>query len=254
MAEELNVDVDGLTRGSSDIGEQATALSASHRQSMIGLSDAETGWWVRLPTPWCRWLTPGGQVADRAPRCADPAGRSYREGRHGSTVGRAQRRRTRTAPGAVSSVRETARNHLEHQDAQACVGGAASDQPMVLEGQHEGDRREHRGEQWGHRPQVSSVKMIDAKPANSPASNATGRCSAVGALIVVTLSRDRFGQHTEDPYSENRCHTGQGAKNPDQRRRQESADDPAPNGNVPPISRAAGRTIAMTAAVEAFAA
>ncbi|MFN8227315.1 MAG: WXG100 family type VII secretion target [Mycobacterium sp.] len=44
MAEELNVDVDGLTRGSSDIGEQATALSASHRQSMIGLSDAETGW------------------------------------------------------------------------------------------------------------------------------------------------------------------------------------------------------------------
>ena len=32
------------TRGSSDIGEQATALSASHRQSMIGLSDAETKW------------------------------------------------------------------------------------------------------------------------------------------------------------------------------------------------------------------
>jgi len=37
----LNVDVDGLTRGSSDIGEQATTLSALHRQSMMGLSDAE---------------------------------------------------------------------------------------------------------------------------------------------------------------------------------------------------------------------
>ena len=44
MAEKLNVDIAGLTRGSSDIGEQATTLSASHRQSMVGLSDAETGW------------------------------------------------------------------------------------------------------------------------------------------------------------------------------------------------------------------
>ena len=42
MAEKLNVDIAGLTRGSSDIGEQATTLSASHRQSMVGLSDAET--------------------------------------------------------------------------------------------------------------------------------------------------------------------------------------------------------------------
>ncbi|QEN12281.1 WXG100 family type VII secretion target [Mycolicibacterium sp. ELW1] len=44
MADKLKVDVYGLLRGGSAIGEQATALSASHLQSMVGLSDAESGW------------------------------------------------------------------------------------------------------------------------------------------------------------------------------------------------------------------
>lgn len=44
MAGTLKVDVDGLIRGGSDIDAQATALSSSHRQSMIGLSNAEAGW------------------------------------------------------------------------------------------------------------------------------------------------------------------------------------------------------------------
>jgi uncharacterized protein YukE len=44
VADNLKVDVDGLIRGGSDIGEQATVLSTAHRQSMIGLSDAESGW------------------------------------------------------------------------------------------------------------------------------------------------------------------------------------------------------------------
>jgi uncharacterized protein YukE len=44
VADNLKVDVEGLIRGGSDIGEQATVLSTSHRQSMIGLSDSESGW------------------------------------------------------------------------------------------------------------------------------------------------------------------------------------------------------------------
>ena len=44
MADSLKVDVGGLICGGSDIGEQATVLSTSHLQSMIGLSDSESGW------------------------------------------------------------------------------------------------------------------------------------------------------------------------------------------------------------------
>lgn len=44
MAENLKVDVDGLVRAGSDVGEQAAVLSASHLQSIVGLSDSEPGW------------------------------------------------------------------------------------------------------------------------------------------------------------------------------------------------------------------
>jgi len=44
MTDKLKVDVDGLIRGGSDVGEQATVLSTSHLQSMTGLSDSELGW------------------------------------------------------------------------------------------------------------------------------------------------------------------------------------------------------------------
>jgi len=44
VAGKLNVNVDDLIRGSSELGDQASALSARHRRSMIGLSDAEPGW------------------------------------------------------------------------------------------------------------------------------------------------------------------------------------------------------------------
>lgn len=44
VADKLKVDVDGLLRAGSAIGEQATTLSASHLQSTVGLSDAESGW------------------------------------------------------------------------------------------------------------------------------------------------------------------------------------------------------------------
>lgn len=61
MADTLKVDVDGLFRGGSDIGEQATVLSTSHLQSMTGLSDSESGWvgssadaLVRMADTWQR--------------------------------------------------------------------------------------------------------------------------------------------------------------------------------------------------------
>ena len=44
MADNVKVDVVGLARAGSEIGEQATVLSTSHRQSMIGLGDSEAGW------------------------------------------------------------------------------------------------------------------------------------------------------------------------------------------------------------------
>jgi uncharacterized protein YukE len=44
VADNLKVDVGGLICGGSDIGEQATVLSTSHLQSMIGLGDSESGW------------------------------------------------------------------------------------------------------------------------------------------------------------------------------------------------------------------
>ncbi|EHB55748.1 hypothetical protein MycrhDRAFT_2942 [Mycolicibacterium rhodesiae JS60] len=44
MTDKLKVDVEGLIRGGSDVGEQATVLSTSHLQSVAGLSDAELGW------------------------------------------------------------------------------------------------------------------------------------------------------------------------------------------------------------------
>jgi hypothetical protein len=44
VTDNLKVDVEGLIFGGSDIGELATVLSTSHLQSMIGLSDSESGW------------------------------------------------------------------------------------------------------------------------------------------------------------------------------------------------------------------
>ena len=44
MGDVFKVDVDALKRAGSAVAEQATALSSSHRQSMIGLSDSESGW------------------------------------------------------------------------------------------------------------------------------------------------------------------------------------------------------------------
>ncbi|GAA2775767.1 hypothetical protein GCM10010533_11630 [Mycolicibacterium pallens] len=61
VADKLKVDVDGLFRGGSDIGEQASILSGSHVQSMVGLSDSESGWvgssadaLVRMADTWQR--------------------------------------------------------------------------------------------------------------------------------------------------------------------------------------------------------
>jgi hypothetical protein len=61
VADNLRVDVDGLIRGGSDIGEQATVLSDAHRRSVLGLSDSESGWvgspadaLVRLADAWQR--------------------------------------------------------------------------------------------------------------------------------------------------------------------------------------------------------
>ncbi|MCV7344983.1 hypothetical protein [Mycolicibacterium rhodesiae] len=57
----MKVDVDGLVRGGSDIGEQASVLSGSHLLSMLGLSDSESGWvgssadaLVRMADTWQR--------------------------------------------------------------------------------------------------------------------------------------------------------------------------------------------------------
>ncbi len=61
MADKLNVDVGGLVRGGSDIGEQATILSAAHLRSVVGLSESEAGWvgssadaLVRMASAWQR--------------------------------------------------------------------------------------------------------------------------------------------------------------------------------------------------------
>jgi WXG100 family type VII secretion target len=44
MGEVFKVDVEALKGAGSTVAAQATALSSSHRQSMIGLSDSESGW------------------------------------------------------------------------------------------------------------------------------------------------------------------------------------------------------------------
>lgn len=44
MADKLRVDIPGLSRASTDVGDQAGIVSASHRQSVSSLSDAESGW------------------------------------------------------------------------------------------------------------------------------------------------------------------------------------------------------------------
>lgn len=65
MADNLKVDVSGLITGGSEIGEQTTVLVTSHRKSMVGLSDSESGWvgssadaLVRMSAAWQR-------IADR---------------------------------------------------------------------------------------------------------------------------------------------------------------------------------------------
>jgi hypothetical protein len=65
MADNVKVDVDGLIRGGSDITEQATALSTSHRQSMIDLSDSEPGWVGSSADALVRMANAWQQVADK---------------------------------------------------------------------------------------------------------------------------------------------------------------------------------------------
>lgn len=65
MADNLKVDVEGLICGGSDIGEQATVLSTSHLQSMIGLSDSESGWVGASADALVQMAETWQQVADR---------------------------------------------------------------------------------------------------------------------------------------------------------------------------------------------
>ncbi|MBB3604934.1 WXG100 family type VII secretion target [Mycolicibacterium sp. BK556] len=65
MADKLKVDINGLIRGGSDITEQSTALSASHRQSMIDLSDSESGWVGASADALVRMSAAWQQVADK---------------------------------------------------------------------------------------------------------------------------------------------------------------------------------------------
>jgi uncharacterized protein YukE len=65
VADKLKVDVDGLIRGGSDIGEQAEVLSNSHRQSMIGLGDSESGWVGSSADALVRMAGQWQQVADK---------------------------------------------------------------------------------------------------------------------------------------------------------------------------------------------
>jgi uncharacterized protein YukE len=44
MGDVYKVDVDGLINASSKVSTEATSLFGSHRASMVGLSDAESGW------------------------------------------------------------------------------------------------------------------------------------------------------------------------------------------------------------------
>lgn len=85
MADRLKVDVHGLIRAGSDIGEQATVLSTSHRQSIIGLSVSESGWigssadaLVRMADAWQRVSdTNHTALTEQAAHVAD-TGRAFR--------------------------------------------------------------------------------------------------------------------------------------------------------------------------------
>ncbi|WP_431237731.1 hypothetical protein ACQ86B_24065 [Mycolicibacterium aichiense] len=85
MADNLKVDVDGLLGGGSAIGEQATALSTSHLQSMVGLSDAEPGWvgtsadaLVRMASAWQRIAAQHHSVLTTQAAHVVAAARSFR--------------------------------------------------------------------------------------------------------------------------------------------------------------------------------
>ncbi len=65
MGDSLKIDVGGLIGGGSAVGEQATVLSTSHRQSMIGLGDAESGWVGSSADALVHMSDAWQQVADR---------------------------------------------------------------------------------------------------------------------------------------------------------------------------------------------
>ncbi|WP_142391300.1 hypothetical protein [Mycobacterium sp. ENV421] len=85
VADNLKVDVDGLLGGGSAIGEQVTALSTSHLESMVGLSDAEPGWvgtsadaLVRMASAWQRTADQHHSVLTAQAAHVVAAARSFR--------------------------------------------------------------------------------------------------------------------------------------------------------------------------------
>jgi hypothetical protein len=67
----FKVDVDALTRAGSTVAEQATNLSTSHRQSMIDLSDSESGSVGSSADALVGMASEWQQIADRHTKAID---------------------------------------------------------------------------------------------------------------------------------------------------------------------------------------
>ncbi|CAN5130898.1 hypothetical protein BH09ACT8_BH09ACT8_07260 [soil metagenome] len=71
MGDVFRVDVEALKRAGSTVAEQATTLSSSHRQSMINLSDSESGWVGSSADALVGMANKWQQIADKHTKAID---------------------------------------------------------------------------------------------------------------------------------------------------------------------------------------
>lgn len=71
MGDVFKVDVEALKRAGKTVAEQAETLSSSHRASMVGLSDAETGWVGSSADALVEMSTKWQQIADTHAKAID---------------------------------------------------------------------------------------------------------------------------------------------------------------------------------------
>ena len=71
MGDVFKVNVDALRRAGSEVAEQSTTLSSAHRASMIGLSDAESGWVGSSSDALVGMANKWQQIADKHTKAID---------------------------------------------------------------------------------------------------------------------------------------------------------------------------------------